>query len=58
MYMYVCSITTHITCHIHISLSNNINTVITIERNSKLFCTKNLLSNYPNIITWWLFVSG
>ena len=31
--MYVCTITTCMTCYIHVSLSNNINTIITIEYN-------------------------
>ena len=58
--MYVCTITTGITCHIHVSLSNNINTVLTVERNLKLYMhiKKDILLNYRNIITWWLFVSS
>ena len=35
--MYVCTNTTLMTCQIHGSLSNNINTVITIEHNFELY---------------------
>ena len=35
--MYVYTIATRITCHIHVSLSNNINTIITIEHNLELY---------------------
>ena len=35
--MYVFIITTRIASHIHVSLSDNINTVINIERNLKLY---------------------
>ena len=35
--MYVYTITTGITCHIHVLLSNNINTIITIEYNLELY---------------------
>ena len=35
--MYVCTITTRMTCHIHVLLSNHINTIITIEQNLELY---------------------
>ena len=35
MCVHVCTITTRMTCHIHVTLSNNINT--TIEHNLELY---------------------
>ena len=35
--MYVCTINIRMTCHIHVSLSNNTNTIITIEHNLELY---------------------
>ena len=35
--MYVYTITTRMTCRIHESLSNNINIIITIENNFKVY---------------------
>ena len=35
--MYVCTITIRMTCHIHVSLSNNINTIKTIEHNLEIY---------------------
>ena len=35
--MYVCTITTRMTCNIHVSLSNINNTIMTIEQNLELY---------------------
>ena len=46
--MYICTITTRMTCHIHVSLSNNTNTIITIEHNLELYLHNKNKIKYMN----------